>query len=217
MRKGSNRRPIGGKWWQVSILPPLLIIFIIAPFLCLTDALISIQMDFFNICAITGFVMVTAVLSDATSTDIPKLRQASMSPTIILYLAGGLLLILGIMNALGWKTPIRFSSVPRGQVPKPGVFVLIEDIVAVEGAGGQEYRKELVARYEGSKVFQEMLRQVNWFWSVGTLVVAVVMTVLVFEIDNLDVVFALGWSLPWAWGAFGAVITMFWVKNDAED
>ncbi len=58
-----------------------------------------------------------------------------------------------------------------------------------------------------------MLRQLNWFWSIGSLIVGVVVTVIVFAVDNLHVVFALGWCLPWVWGGVGAVVTVVWVKR----
>ena len=162
----------------------------------MTCSLTLIQGDFFNVCAILGFVIVTAVLSNATAPDMPKLRQASMPQTIILYFTGGLLVITAVMDAAGMKTPVMFSSTPRGQLCKPGVFVLVEDIVAVEGAGGEKFRKELVARYEASAVFRRLLRQMTWFWGVGSLIVGVGVTVIVYVVDDLDVVFALGkWLL----------------------
>jgi hypothetical protein len=103
---------------------------------------------------IIGFIIVTAVLSAATAEDPQKIRQASMPQTIILFLASSQLIITGIMSKLGWRTPIRFSSTARGEVLKPGVFVLLEDIVAVGGGGGQEFREALVRRYDGSELFR---------------------------------------------------------------
>jgi hypothetical protein len=39
-----------------------------------------------------------------------------------------------------------------------------------------------------------MIAQLNWFWAVGSLSVAIGVTVLVEVVDNLDVVYAIGES-----------------------
>jgi hypothetical protein len=151
-------------------------------------------MDFFNYTAIIGFVIVTAVLSVATADEDVDLRQASMPQAIILYLAGGLVTITAVMSSFGWKLPIPMSSTPRGSVCKPGVFVVVEDIVAVDGGGGQSFRLALQARYETSETFRRMLAQLNWFWGVGSLAVAIATTVVVYVVDDLNVVVAIGQS-----------------------
>ncbi|KIW71473.1 hypothetical protein PV04_03633 [Phialophora macrospora] len=186
VRKKSQCRPVGGAWYS---------------------------MDFFNYTAIVGFVIVTAVLSAATADEDVDLRQASMPQAIILYLAGGLLTVTGLMSSFGWKLPIPMSSTPRGSVCKPGVFVVVEDIVAVDGGAGQAFRLALQARYEASETFRRMLAQLNWFWGVGSVAVATVTTVVVYVVDDLNVVFAIGWSLPWVWAGVGALLTTWRVEH----
>ena len=184
-------------------------------------------MDFFNICAIVGFVVVTVVLSLATAGDAAKMRQASMPQTIILYLTGGLLCLTGTMNWMGWRTPVRVSSVARGEVPRPGVFTLMEDIVAVDGGGETTFRRALAAKYEGDPRFQRLIIHLNWFWGVGTVLVGVVTTVIVYAVQDINIVFALGkwtmfvrpkltligWCIPWIWGAVGAALTILWSRR----
>jgi hypothetical protein len=75
---------------------------------------------------------------------------------------------------------------------KPGVFVLIEDIVAVDGGGGQEFREALVRRYDGSELFRRLVEQMNWFWGSGSMVVAAGVTAIVYIIEDKNVTFALG-------------------------
>lgn len=75
---------------------------------------------------------------------------------------------------------------------KPGVYVLIEDIVAVDGGGSQEFREALLARYESSKDFRKFIAQMNWFWGIGSITVAGGTTTIVYAVENLNVVFALG-------------------------
>jgi hypothetical protein len=68
----------------------------------------------------------------------------------------------------------------------------MEDIVSVDGVGTESFRRLLVVRYEARPRFQNMLVQLNWFWGVGSLVVAGLVTVLIYELEDLNVVFALG-------------------------
>jgi hypothetical protein len=141
---------------------------------------------------IISFIIGSAVLSAATAEDPQNIRHASMPRTIILFLASSQLIITGIMSKLGLRTPIRISSTPRGELMKPGVFVLIEDIVAVDGGGGQEFREALVRRYDGSELFRRLVEQMNWFWGSGSMVVAGGVTAIVYIIEDKSVVFALG-------------------------
>lgn len=145
---------------------------------------------------ILGFGLVTGVLASATGQDPPDVRQASMPQAVVLFLAGSQLVVTGVMAGRGWRTPVRLSSTGYGTIARPGVFVLMEDIVAVDGGGGQEYRRGLVARYEASAVFRRLLMHLNWFWGVGSLIVAGAVTIIVFVVEDLNVVFALGEHLP---------------------
>ncbi len=188
-----------------------------------------LQMDFFQYTAILGFVIVTAVLSVATADEDVDLRLASMPQAIVLYLAGGLVTITGIMSHFSWRLPVRMSSTAREDLTKPGVFVVMEDIVAVDGGGGDEFRRALRDRYDASETFRRMLTQLNWFWGVGSVAVAVVTTVVVYVVNDLNVVFAtgefdevrcfdctnlrIGWCLPWGWAGFAALLTTLRVKQ----
>jgi hypothetical protein len=145
---------------------------------------------------IVGFIVVTAVLASGSGEDPPNIRQASMPQAIVLYLAGIQVVITGAMNTLKLKTPIRLSSTPAGGFTPPGVYVLMEDIVAVDGGGGESFRKDLAKRYEASARFRVMVAQLNWFWGIGSIVIAVVVTILCYLLDDLNIVFALGtWLL----------------------
>lgn len=60
------------------------------------------------------------------------------------------------------------------------LYVLIEDIVAVDGAGGQKYRRALRNRYLASPYFRQMLFEMNCFWGGGSIIFATVSTILIF-------------------------------------
>jgi hypothetical protein len=119
-------------------------------------------------------------------------RQSSLPQSIVLYLASCQILATSIGCRFGWASLVAFSSTRRGQKMRPGVFTLMEDVVAVDGGGGREFREALVARYEASKEFRSMLQQLNWVWGSASLLVATVTTILVFAIEDEDDAFAIG-------------------------
>jgi hypothetical protein len=115
-----------------------------------------------------------------------------MPQAIVLYLAGAQLVITGAMHAMGLRTPIRLSSTPSGGLTPVGVYVLMEDIVAVDGGGNESFRMALAERYNASPRFRDMLTQLNWFWGIGSLIVAGVVTALAYALHDSNVIFALG-------------------------
>lgn len=164
MKKNAPRRPAGTKPWML---------------------------DFFMWAYLVSFVVVTVVIASATM-DPPKVRQASMPQTTVLYITSCLILFSRVSDALGLKTPFRMSSVPRGGAVPPATLIITEDIVAVDGGGGQEYREALMARYQASEPFRRMLRQLDWFWGVGGLLIAIAVTLIVFLNPSEIVSFAVG-------------------------
>ena len=108
--------------------------------------------------------------------------------------------------------------------------MLVEDVIAVDGGGGTAYRNALIARYEASPYFRTLLQQLNWFWGIGSLAVAVTTSIAIYAVDSEDVAFALGmyigspeglpalltclgWTLCWVWGGIGALVTTYWAKR----
>ncbi|XTI91527.1 hypothetical protein V2W45_1179563, partial [Cenococcum geophilum] len=86
----------------------------------------------------------------------------------------------------------------------PGIFVIIEDVVAVEGGGEREFRRALREQYDASPIFQSLLWQMNWVWGGGPLATAVVRTLLIYSVR---------WILPWVWAVIGTAVTVPWVKR----
>ncbi len=101
------------------------------------------------------------------------------SPSVM-YLVGYLILQADINYLLGYKTLIRISSTPKGAPHKPGLFPIIEDIVANDGGGGRPYREALISRYDASPLFRQMLVKLGFFWSIPALLVAAGCTAVVF-------------------------------------
>lgn len=156
-------------------------------------------------------------------------------PTVMFYF-GGVHLSLDILRLRGWKAPFRISSTPKGSVMPTALYVLIEDVVAVDGSGGQVYRYALRTRYLSSPYFRRMLFEMNCFWGGGSMVFAAAITAIIFTTPEpvaytvsfplVNIVlkpvctFAkcwplqLGWTLPFAWAFVWTCITIPWVQSD---
>lgn len=122
------------------------------------------------------------------------------------------------------QLPIPIISVARGECFRPGVYTLIEDVIAVEGSGGCTFRERLDNRYRASPEFRNMLAKISLFWSTPALAIAGGTTAVVWTVPNsvasgvgrsrtadrrvnLPNV-SLGWCAPFVWAAIWAVLTV---------
>lgn len=105
----------------------------------------------------------------------------------MLFLSGIQFVIHFFLYHAGVKTHFRVSSMPAGTPSPPGIFTLVEDIVAVDGGGGTRFREEWKARYEASPLFRRMLNRLDAFWGFGALLAATVLTVMLWTIPIVDV------------------------------
>lgn len=94
------------------------------------------------------------------------------------------MLIIDCLRLLGYKSPIRISSLPRGTTMRPGIYSIIEDICAVDGSGGTEFRQRLNLRYMASHYFRQMLHRLTLFWAIGGLCAAAATTAMIFTIQK---------------------------------
>ena len=84
--------------------------------------------------------------------------------------------------------------------------------MAVNGAGGKEYRRALNERYESSAVFREMMIEMGFFWGVGGTVVGLALIIVIAEVNGV-VAFGIAWGVPWVWAAISAWVTIIWVQK----
>jgi hypothetical protein len=94
------------------------------------------------------------------------------------------LLLVDVLRIMGVRAPCRISSLPMGAPLRPGIYAYIEDVCAVDGSGGTEFRQRLNLRYQSSKAFREMLHRLTLFWAIGSIGVAVVTVAIVFTIQK---------------------------------
>lgn len=104
-------------------------------------------------------------------------------PTVMFYF-GIVHLSLDILRMCGFKAPFRISSTPKGSTMPTALYALIEDVVAVDGGGGQIYRYALRTRYLSSPYFRRMLFEMNCFWSGGSILCAAAITAIIFTVSE---------------------------------
>jgi len=184
-RKDSTCRPIGGK----------------------RGGLDTFQWSFaFSILLITSQV-VTAVVPKP-----PIVRLFAMVTSTMLFIMGIQLISAFFLYQARVKIPFRLSSLPAGHVAHPAIFTIIEDIVAVDGGGGERYRMELMARYDASPLFRRMLNRLDAFWGVGALFAATVVSVLLWTVPE-QIGYWIGWSGPFMFAALWAFLTIRYVQS----
>jgi hypothetical protein len=122
-------------------------------------------------------------LLTAASGTIPKeppIRLLAMPAPSMLFAFGIQMLIIDILRLAGYKAPVRISSLPRGTTLRPGIYSIIEDVCAVDGSGGTEFRQRLNLRYMASHYFRQMLHRLTLFWAIGALAAAGASTAIIF-------------------------------------
>lgn len=141
-------------------------------------------LDVYQIQFSISFVIITILISYGTSVSPPVPRVLAMSPSVILVLCGPQFLLSCYAYKNHWKAPCRMSSVERGEYAPPALFTIIEDIVAVDGGGGREYRAALKARYEASEKFRELIWRLTLFWGIGSILTAGVTIAVVWTVPE---------------------------------
>ncbi|KAH8905700.1 hypothetical protein BR93DRAFT_697316 [Coniochaeta sp. PMI_546] len=158
-----------------------------------------------------GWIVVMIELIVGTVPEFPPIRLLAMPVPTMLFVLATELLVVDILRVFHVPAPVRISSVPKGAQLRPGIYSLIEDICAVDGSGGTEFRTALDRRYAASHIFRTMLRRLGVFWAVGGEACAVVCTILIFTI-NAEAGYVIGWSVPFIWGGVWTLCT-FWYVN----
>lgn len=166
----------------------------------------------FQVVFTIGIIVVTAELLLGTIPDDPLIRLLAMPVPTVMFLVGGLLLSVDMWHLSGSRISVRISSMPPGSVARPGIYSIVEDVVAVDGRLGRPYREALDARYQASPMFRRTLRRLSFFWSIGSLVVAGVLTAFIMMAKE-EVAFGLGWGVPFIWAGLWTYLTIGFVQD----
>ncbi|KAK2049045.1 hypothetical protein LZ31DRAFT_549710 [Colletotrichum somersetense] len=187
-RKGSTCRVIGAHRWYL---------------------------DWFHWNLSFAWIVVMIELIVGTVPEHPPIRLLSMPVTTMLFVFGTELLLVDVSRAFHIPAPCRISSIPKGAQLRPGIYSLIEDVCAVDGSGGTEFRIALDRRYEASHIFRAMLRRLGIFWAVGAEACAALCTALIFTMSG-DVAYTIGWSLPFVWAGLWTLATFCYVSRELK-
>ena len=141
-----------------------------------------------------------------------QIRLISLPTAVLMYLVATLTLLSLVLNRLELKLPFRFGSLDAGNVLRPAVYYIVEDVVAVDGGGGVEYRKAFVERYDSSQIFRKMIWDLSVVWMLYFYVFAALFTVLVFTLPKAAV-YAVGWAGPFPLAGLLTIWTIFYVKS----
>ncbi|TAQ86360.1 hypothetical protein B7494_g5316 [Chlorociboria aeruginascens] len=162
---------------------------------------------------ISALISSTLAMGDADD-DGHKLqiRLISMPAPILMYFLAILTLLSLILNWLKVRLPFRFGSLDAGNVIRPAIYYIVEDVVAVDGNGGIEYRQAFTARYDSSPVFQKLIWTLSVVWMLAFFVFAAAFTTLVFMLP-IAAVYAVGWAGPFPLAGLITVWTIFYVKS----
>lgn len=145
-----------------------------------------------------------------------QIRLISLPASVLMFYLATLTLLSLILNGLHVKLPFRFGSVESGNVVRPAIYYIVEDVVAVDGFGGFEYREAFMRRYESSPLFRKMIWRLSVVWMVAFYLFAAVFTALVFHLPKAAV-YAVGWAGPFPLGALMALWTIFYVQSSLKE
>ncbi len=145
-----------------------------------------------------------------------QIRLLSMPAPVLMYFLATLTLLSLVLNWLEVTLPFRFGSVDAGNVVRPAIYYIVEDVVAVDGDGGLEYRTAFTERYENSPIFQRMIQILSVVWCLAFFAIAAWFTVLVLILPVVAV-YAVGWCGPFPLAGLLTIWTIFYVKSTLRE
>ncbi|RFU31585.1 hypothetical protein B7463_g4752, partial [Scytalidium lignicola] len=170
--------------------------------------------DITNWILILTITSVTALLIVGAAPHEVFLRVLSMPAPAILFCLAGPIFLITLYSACGWRAPFRISSTTKGEKVLPGIYYIVEDIVAVNAGGGRPFREGWAARYNASPIFRKMIKDQSWFWSIPGLLVAISCTLVVcIHPIPKAVSYGVGWGVPFLWAGIWAAITLLKVRS----
>ncbi|KAL5316980.1 hypothetical protein ACEPPN_016032 [Leptodophora sp. 'Broadleaf-Isolate-01'] len=172
------------------------------------------QWGYFGALIIISSLISSTLLRDDSDLDGHEfqIRLLSMPAPVLMYYLATLTALSLVLNLLSVKLPFRFGSMDAGAVVRPAIYYIVEDVVAVDGNGGVEYREAFGARYESGVAFRRMIRTLSVVWCLAFYALAAWFTVLVFTLPVVAV-YAVGWAGPFPLAGLLAVWTIYYVQS----
>ncbi|KAI0069992.1 hypothetical protein K474DRAFT_1713725 [Panus rudis PR-1116 ss-1] len=114
-----------------------------------------------------------------------------------------------------FRLPFRVSSFPPRHVLPPLTYTIVEDVIAVDGGGGLEFRQAWRYRYESSRIMRRLLRDIALYWGLSGTILGIGLIVIVW-LAPTDTGYGLGYSMPWLWAMLSTVVTIIWAKRELK-
>lgn len=149
-----------------------------------------LQLHYFHINFIVSFVAITAVSVIGNITL--DVRIVTLGLPILITEFCAQLLVMAILARMRIKIAFRVSSVPAGRVAQSGMYVVAEDIVAVDAGEGQTHRKQLMNPYNASIVVRKLCHELDLFWGVTSTLFGAGTIIAVLAALDADLSYILG-------------------------
>lgn len=147
--------------------------------------------DYFHINFLAGIVYITILLTFGNTEETTNLRLLSLFKPLIVFQLSSQFIIFRVMAFCGLRLPFRMSSYAMGSKVPSGAAVVAEDIVAVDGNRGREFRVAWQARIAASPTAAITLARMDWIWGISGLVYGGVLVAIVFSVQNPEIGFAI--------------------------
>lgn len=134
--------------------------------------------DYLEIVSATAIALVTGLFIIGSAPHIVWLRVLCMPMPALLYCLGFFVAYPTLYHKMGWPARHRISSTAKGESVRPGIYYIVEDMVAVNSNAGRPYREAISARYEASPRFRQMMYRESIFWSVPAIAIAIPLTII---------------------------------------
>ena len=161
-----------------------------------------------------GITLAEIIIAPIPTNPIIKLL-AVVNPSVVLSICTAIFLC-DAASLLKMRAHFRISSIAKGELVRPGLYTLLEDIGSVDLNENHAFRKKLNERWEASPEFRQLLTRISLFWSVPGLLVSAICFAVVFTTDTV-VGFAVGWALPFLWAILWILVTMPFVSRGLDE
>jgi len=169
--------------------------------------------DFFQWQFLFGAALTTIICAVAGALE--SYHLFAFAPLILFGEVSLQVLVFNTLARFNVAQPCRISSVPKGEPFRPGVYYVIEDLTAVDGGGGVEFREELLERWNASLPFQSLVYNIGWILGTSGFFMVLVELALMMT-TPIDIFFGLSWIILWAWAGLGAYYCIKYTKSRLE-
>ncbi|KAI1386759.1 uncharacterized protein F4822DRAFT_325761 [Hypoxylon trugodes] len=170
------------------------------------------RFDFTHTTLSIGYTVMTGILIGASIPHEPLVRPLAMPLPLFFIEVGSLALSTGVMDMKNMPATCKVSSTPKGAPIPPVLLTFIEDVVAVDGGAGKTYRERLLGRYKVSKDFRKLIKGLNWFWGIGSILVGAGSLAVVWTIPQ-EIAYGIGWGAPLVFTIVWTFITVLWTRR----